>query len=245
MTLVSQRLHEVALDRNLRGSTVGSYARLIGRLRLLDREVETVTRAEVLDLLWKIPNPNSRRATVIALRSVLGWTDLKIPKGIARRYQLPDETTVKLALSLTPHQIRGELMAFAGLRSGEAAAITRADVQGDRLRVDKQIAEHTNLLSPVKSTEADVIIPWWLAQRLETVTTTVKPASVRESLRRAGMKCGIHLSPHMLRKYYITRLIAAGVPLELVRLQARHSSITVTLTHYEEYSDQQIHDVLG
>ena len=72
-----------------------------------------------------------------------------------------------------------------------------------------------------------------------------QPASVRESLRRAGKKVGINLNPHMLRKAYITRLIQAGVPLELVRRQARHSDISITLTHYQEYDSAQIHDVLG
>lgn len=245
MTLVRQRLLEIALERSLRASTVRSYQTLLGRIGLLDREVESVGKNEALELVWTLDNVNTRRATVIAIRSVLEHR-LKIPKGVARRYDLPDETTLRLALSLTPHQVRGELMAFAGLRVGEACAITRRDVHGDRLTVDKQVCEDQgNAIGPVKSTEGTVVIPWWLVERLGGVAETSKPASVRESLRRAGQKLGIHLSPHLLRKWHITTLIENGVALELVRQQARHSSITTTLTHYQEFNTQAIHDVFG
>ena len=63
----------------------------------------------------------------------------KIPRGVPRHYDLPDEDTLRLALMTSPHEIRGLLMAYAGLRLGEACAITRLDVAGDRLRVDKQV----------------------------------------------------------------------------------------------------------
>ena len=70
---VRDRLAEVALEKDLRRSTVLSYKRLLGRLDMLDQPVEEVSREAVLDALWAINNSNSRRATVIALRSVFGW----------------------------------------------------------------------------------------------------------------------------------------------------------------------------
>jgi integrase len=242
--LVHHRIRAVALERSLRASTVRSYMTLLGRIGLLEREVTGVTREEALELIWTLESVNTRRSTAIALRSVVpSCAGLKIPKGVARHYDLPDETMLRFALSLTPHQVRGELMAYGGLRSGEAAAITRRDVNGDQLLVTKQVSEETGKLGPVKTVEGTVTIPLWLAERLQTVEETVQPASVRESFRRAGRKCGIHLSPHMLRKWHITKLIEAGVPLELVRQQARHSHIATTLTHYQEFSPQQIHEV--
>lgn len=59
-----------------------------------------------------------------------GWP-LKIPKGLPRRYDLPSEDTLRLALMTSPHEPRGLLMMYAGLRLGECCAITTADVSGD------------------------------------------------------------------------------------------------------------------
>lgn len=94
---VRELLFKVGLEKGLRQSTVLSYERLIGRPGILDEVVDAVTQGDVLNKLCAIDNPNSRRATVIALRSVFGWR-LRIPKGVPRRYELPDEDTLRLDL---------------------------------------------------------------------------------------------------------------------------------------------------
>ena len=77
---------------------------------------------------------------------------------------------------------------------------------GDRLTVDKQVVQlrrtghpTVNRVGPVTSNEAAVIIPHWLTGPVLSLTETAKPDCVRESLRRAGQKVGISLTPHMLR----------------------------------------------
>ena len=249
--LVKHRIHEIGLERGLRDTTIRSYETLLRRLDLLEREVSSVTREELLEAVWTLSNVNTRRATVIAMRSVFG-IPLKIPKGIPRRYDLPDEDTLRLALMTSPHEMRGLLMMYAGLRVGEACAITHRDVHGDRLTIDKQIQQlhRTGLptsvkVAPVKASEASVVIPHWLAERLSGFDGTAVPMAVRESLRRAGKKVGIHLNPHQLRHWYATTMIARGVPLSLVSKQMRHSDVAVTLRAYSEHKDSQIHDVFG
>ena len=137
---VHEHLHSIALERGLRQSTAISYERLLRRLGLLSLEVSDVVQSDVSERLWTIDNPNTRRAAVIALRSVFGWS-IKIPRAIPRRYDLPDEDTLRLALMTTRHEPRGMLMMYAGLRIGEACAITLSDVSSDRLRVDKQVQQ--------------------------------------------------------------------------------------------------------
>jgi len=68
------------------------------------------------------------------------------------------------------------------------------------LRVDKQVQAlgETGLptivgLAETKGDESDVVIPAWLAERVQGLTTTAKPDGVRESLRRAGARVGIAL----------------------------------------------------
>lgn len=238
------RLYAVALEKGLRQSTVLSYERLLNRLGIMD--MEDVSQEFVLDALYEIDNPNTRRAAVIAVRSVFGWS-MKIPKALPRRYDLPDEDTLRLALMTTPHEARGLLMMYAGLRIGEACAITQKDLDGDRIRVDKQVQQlhrtgkpTTIKVGPVKTAVGSVVIPDWLCPILNSLDATAKPDAVRESLRRAGRKVGIDLNPHMLRHWFATTLIDRGAPISLVSRAMRHADPSVTLRTYAQVRDEDI-----
>jgi integrase len=246
---VRERLNQVALERDLRPSTRIAYQRCMTQLGILDELVSSVTIEAVTATLWTMTNPNTRRGAAIAARSVLGFK-IRIGKSVPRRYTLPSEDTLRLALMQTPHETRALLMMFCGLRLGEACAVTRDALSGDRLRVDRQIQTLRETGCPtitgvaqVKSSETDVVIPAWLADQVRGLTGTVTPDAVRESLRRAGQKVGIKLNPHLLRHWCITTMIDRGLPLELVRQQARHSDLSITLGFYQEFSSQQIHEV--
>lgn len=246
---VRHRLFQVAAEKSLRQTTIRSYETLLNRIGLLD--LEDPTYEEVLDRIWSIDNTNSRRATIIAIRSV-SEMKIKIPKAIPRRYDLPDEDTLRLALMTSPHEVRGLLMMYAGLRVGEACAITARDVHGDRLSVDKQMVEvqregreTIRRIGPVKSNEAAIVIPHWLTPLVESIDDVAYPMSVRESLRRAGTKVGIHINPHMLRHWYATTLLERGVPLVLVSKQMCHSDVSVTLKAYAEFREDDIHAAFG
>lgn len=246
---IRDQLYEQAMARGLRQSTVHSYRTLMDRLDILD--LDAVSPDDLYERLWNIDNPNTRRAAVIACRTVLG-VKLKIPKGVPRVYTLPDEDTLRIALMTSPHEIRGLLMMYGGLRIGEACAITSRDVARDKLNVTRQVQQlHTKgqpmvtKVGPVKSTEGVVTIPWWLAERVATVEEMVKPDAVRESLRRAGWKLGIKLNPHMLRHWFCTRLLAEGIAISKVSAQMRHSDIAVTLRTYLQSEDSDIHRVWG
>lgn len=249
---VQDRLYAVALERDLRKSTVIEYKRCLNRLGILDREVGEVGLEAVSEALWDISNPNTRRNTAIALRAVLGLS-VRIPKAVPRRYNLPDEDTLRLALMTSPHEARGLLMMYAGLRLGEACAITRKDVRGDRLTVDKQVQALRETGKPtvlhitqVKTVEGDIVIPAFLAERVALLTETAKPDGVRESLRRAGKRVGIALNPHQLRHWYATTAIERGVPIMVVSRQLRHSDIATTLRTYTQHDEgKHIHGAFG
>jgi integrase len=242
-------LYRVAADKSLRQSTVCSYERLFKQLGIL--HAEAPSEADVLEALWTLDNPNTRRAAVIAVRSVLGYR-IRIPRAVPRKYVLPDETTLRLALMTSPHEARGLLMMYAGLRIGEASAITARDRDGDLLTVDKQVVQlHSTgkkipvRIGPVKSHEASIVVPALLFPYVDALQTWEKPMSVRESLRRSGVKVGITLSPHMLRHWYATTLLARGVPMALVSRQMRHSDIATTLRTYSQVDDGDIHRAFG
>lgn len=251
MTSVRDALYAQALEKGLRQTTVVSYERLLARMGLIDQDVAEVSQEKVFDALWTIENPNTRRSAVIACRSVFGF-NLRIPKSIPRRYDLPSEDTLRLALMTTPHEARGLLMMYAGLRIGEACAVTSPDVAGDRLTVAKQVIqlhrkgqETVTRLAPTKTAEAVVVVPTFLVGVIQSLSETAKPDSVRESLRRAGHKVGIDLNPHMLRHWYATTLLERGVSMALVSKQMRHSDISTTLRTYAQTNDQEIKNIWG
>ncbi len=242
---VREQLYAVAMERGLRQSTLLSYERLLTQAGLID-EVDP-SQELVLERVWTLDNPNTRRACVIAVRSVLGYK-LRIPRAVPRRYSLPDEDTLRLALMTSPHEPRGLLMMYAGLRVGEACAITSKDIAGDRLTVAQQVLELTRTgqptivrLGPVKTSEAAIVVPWWLSSIVTSLQSTEKPSTVRESLRRAGRRVNVALNPHLLRHWYATTLLQRGIPLALVSKQMRHSDISVTLRTYSQYNDGDIH----
>lgn len=246
---VRSRLYAVALERQLRQGTVRSYEILLTRMGLMD--LVNPSPDEVLEAVWGIDNPNTRRAAVIACRSVLGMK-IKIPKSIKRSYVLPDEDTLRLALMTSPHEARAMLMMYAGLRIGEACATRPEDLSGDKLTVARQVTQlhrtgkpTVTRVGPVKATEGVVTIPDLLVPYINSLEGTAKPDSVRESLRRAGWKVGISLNPHMLRHWYATTLLERGVPLSLVSKQMRHSDVAVTLRAYSEHKDSDIHRAFG
>lgn len=248
---IRERVEQVGREKNLRQSTVFSYRRLLLAAGITDSDL---SREEIESLLFSIDNHNTRRATVIAARSVFGY-DIKIPKATPRKYVLPDETQLRLALMTSPHELRGLLMMYAGLRIGEACAVTHKSVNGDQLLVDRQVLElHASSfqtggerkrvvrIAPVKTSDAAIVIPFWLAELVKTIDDTAVPSIVRESLRRAGKKVGISLNPHMLRHYYATTLLAKGAPLTLVQQQMRHSDIATTLRTYSQHdASEAIH----
>jgi hypothetical protein len=73
---IRQDVARVAVERGLRQSTYTAYPRLLGGIGILD--VGCVSEEELLERLWTLENPNTRRATIIAVRSVLGFR-IRIP----------------------------------------------------------------------------------------------------------------------------------------------------------------------
>ena len=245
MPTVSDRIALVTLSKQLRPNTVKTYRFLLRRI--IDEQLP-LSPDKLIHCL-DVPNSNTKRATIMALRSVLGDNDiegfsvkaLKIPEAIPRHYELQTEDTYRLAIMLSPHSARGLLMYDAGLRLGEACAVTKDSLVGQWLKVDRQIQQLEDCkIVEVKGTIDRIAVPKSLVPVIEGLNKTEEPAAVRASLRRAGMKVGIKMNPHQLRHAYITRLIDKGAPLPVVQRQARHKNIALTLKVYYEHTTQAL-----
>lgn len=251
---IHDRLRTVAEARSLRQSTLVGYRHALARLYITD---DSISQAEVEARLWEIDSPNSRRQAVVAVRAVLGMP-IQIPKAISKRYDLPDEDTLRMALMLSRFETHGLLMMYSGLRVAEACAITYKARRDDALVIDRQVVElHTSAartggevekvmrLGPTKSREDDVVIPRWLIPRVDALIKVERPSSVRSSIRRCGKQLGIQLNPHSLRHWYATESLNRGVSMKTVSRQLRHGDIATTMRTYAQGNAQEVHNAWG
>ncbi len=79
-------------------------------------------------------------------------------------------TRLRLALMTSPHEVRGLLMMYAGLRIGEACAVTMQSVSrrpayawtSRSSQLHRTGHPTITRIGPVKTSEATFIIPHWL-----------------------------------------------------------------------------------
>jgi integrase len=221
------------VTKDVRPSTRRQY--LISLRPFFDLDTETLAVADLNDILLGIRNQNTRRKCVIALKACVDHPAVKalrVPAAIPRDYDLPDESTLRLALMTCPHETRLLLAMYGGLRLGELAATTGGDIKGRWLTVSQQVDETTRRLVPTKSAQGRVPLPQWLADRAQALSEPVSPKAVRKALLNAGKRLGIHLNPHQLRTWYCNHLIAQGLPPHVVQKLMRHANVRVTFTHY-------------
>jgi len=139
------------------------------------------------------------------------------------------------------------LMAFAGLRVAEVAALEVADISltartgAVRVRRGKGDAERAVPLPA----EARAALAAWLVIRPDEGPALVpgpnaRPLTVRalhRAVAAAGRAAGLDLSPHALRHTYVTRLVRRGVDLATVAELAGHRRLETT-RRYARPSDE-------
>lgn len=231
---LDELLEQARIERGLRAPTVASYRKLLTRIGVVD---DSLSQEDLEGRLLNVRNVNSRRAVIVAIRAVLK-IPMKIPKGVPRTYDLPTEDQIRFALMQCQYEARGLLMMYGGLRIGEACAVTKNQLNGDQLLVDRQILEFTDRgttiarLAPVKANEGTVTIPEWLIPRIEALEDTDIPSRVRAAFWHWGKAHGIKMNPHMLRKWHGTWLLARGVNIVTVSKQLRHTDPAITMRAY-------------
>jgi integrase len=254
--------------------------RPLGALKLRDLTVDRVAD-------WSLSNerelaPGSARITLLALNQICRFA--------VRRGWLADNPVSKLEPAEKPRRSTGqvsileghdlarlldhaysyrlvfELLAFTGLRIGEALGLTWADIDHDAglIRVHRQLSRHHEH-APLK-TEAgkrEVILAPALAKQLrehrlatlhkrptDFVFTTGSGRGLdyrhvghgfRDALKRAGIHAPGRLSLHSLRHGFASLLIAEGMNVVFVSRQLGHANPTITLTTYAHLFERADH----
>lgn len=212
-------------------ATHDHYLSYLARLGLTDGDYEI---RDIRGRLQRIANTNSRRSICIAIRAMLPELKpyVRIENSVPRVYDL------SLIPAEIPHDNRHVpmlLMRYAGLRVGEAVAITSDDCVGNVLRVTKS-RTNKGVVKRTKGNAGNVVIPEWLAQLLHNYEgTEVLPNSYFKWMKR-----NYGINPHALRHEYATRLIKSRINPEIVRRQLRHANLTTTLGIYAQVEASDI-----
>ena len=245
MGSLSEHVRQTLMTKDIRPSTRRTYE--YGLRPFMDMDLDTLTVSDLNEVLLSIPNQNTRRRVVIALKACVDHPAVKAlryPESVPKVYDLPSEETIRLALMTCPHETRGLLMMYCGLRVGEALAISKDNLTGNMLRVTHQKNDAGSLV-PVKTTADAIPVPDFLVPLVAVLEpSTVSVKAVRKAMLNAGKRVGIHLNPHMLRHWYATTLINNKVPPHLVQRLMRHKNIRVTLGVYAQVGRGDLYGVV-
>ena len=257
--LVSEYAQKVISERQYKYQTRQSYVKGIKAIGIWDMEVDSLSPQLFYEKLDSIPNLNTRRSITIVCKSVfkdLGiCKDLKIVDGIPRTYDLPSQNDLhKLIDRSKKYGKYLYLCMYAGLRVGEACAITPKSVikEGKSfwLIIDKAWSQDgQNLGSP--KTIGKVMIPKWLADQVldmsdDEIWKKGMPTQLISwaccNLSKKGER--IHINPHMLRHWFATDMIKRQVPVHIVMRQMRHKNINTTMKIYAQVHNSDFVDAL-
>lgn len=210
-------------------STQATYARICRRYGVSD----DTTWADIRSEVERVRNPNTKRSVIGALITCLGTKEgaPKQPRPQPKVYDLPSHAQIRdLA-----HQGYGAFiyaMAYAGLRVGEAVALTPGDLgkAGERYWINVRASkQYTGRIKEPKTGPGRVLIPEWLYDYLRTAEyPEILPNSLYKWMRRRGV------TPHALRHFYATYLVRNVQNPELARRQLRHANLTTTLAFYAQ-----------
>ena len=254
--LVSDYLDQVIKSRPYKYSTKQSLIRDIKRLGIADLDTGEITSALIRDTVDCIPNHNSRRRLYITARSIfkdLGvCQDLPKMEGISRIYDLPEMEDLHQLIEQSKYRLQLFLCMYAGLRVGEACAVTPSKLEGDYLNVNEAYSQDGLHLGSPK-TYGKVLLPEWLAGEVRNMkdediwhigmTTKLVSGSIYKLSRNRKWKTLVGdkpVNPHMLRHFYATEMIKRGVNPEIVRRQMRHKNVSTTLRIYTQVRSDEL-----
>jgi len=254
--LVSDYLDQVIKSRPYKYSTKQSLIRDVKRLGIADLDTSEITSALIRDKVDCIPNHNSRRRLYITARSIfkdLGvCQDLPKMEGISRIYDLPEMEDLHELIDQSKYRLQLFLCMYAGLRVGEACAVTPSKLEGNYLNVNEAYSQDGLHLGSPK-TYGKVLLPDWLADEVRNMkdedfwkigmTTKLVSGSIYKLSRNRKWKAltgNKPVNPHMLRHFYATEMIKRGVNPEIVRRQMRHKNVSTTLRIYTQVRTEEL-----
>jgi integrase/recombinase XerD len=141
------------------------------------------------------------------------------------------------------------LAALAGLRVAEIARVKGGDVDVSRRVIwvsGKGSTKATVPLHPLLVATAATMprTGWWFPSENDK-TKPVRSESVSQVISRVMRRAGVSGTPHALRHWYGTSLLAAGADLRTVQACLRHASVATTQIYTQVPDDRRREAVAG
>jgi integrase len=253
---VSQFATQIIESRPYKYQTKQTYYKDLRRLGIWDLHVSEINSVLIRNRVEVIPTLSTRKRLYITARTIfkeLGkCQDLPQLQVQGKIYDLPTQEQLEWIIDRSKYRFQLLLCMYAGLRVGEACAITPTKLQGEYLMIDQAYSQDGLHLGSPK-TYGRVRIPTWLADEVRNMSpdqywTYGKPTQrVTHSCFKLSrgkewreMTNGKKFNPHMLRHWYATDMIRRGISPEVVRRQMRHANVNVTLQIYTQVKDDEI-----
>jgi integrase len=170
----------------------------------------------------------------------------------AKQIPTPEQTAKLINAASDEFSIFLALCAFTGLRVGEASAVQVGDIDwtGRKINIERQIQYRGAAGIEIKTPKFDSSRTVPLPDSLITILSThiaergisgsdwlfsgpPHQARVTEEWKRTSKRAGIdRFTPHSLRHFYASGLIASGADVVTVQRAMGHSSATITLNTY-------------
>jgi integrase len=237
-----------------------SYLKDLKRLGIWDLDISEVHSALIRDKVETIATQSTRKRLYITARTIfkpLGLCqDLPYLDVEGKVYDIPAQEDLEWIIERSKYRLQLLLCMFAGLRVGEACAVTPEKLEGNFLNVNQAFSQDGLHLGSPK-TYGKILLPQWLAEEIrgmkpeqhwpigkptkDVTNSCYKLSRNREWLTRTG---GKSINPHMLRHWYATDMIRRGVNPEVVRRQMRHKNVSVTLKIYTQVRHEEVEAAL-
>lgn len=248
---VSEYFDAVIANKPYRYQTKINMVRCLKKLNLWDKAYEDISPNLCWNLIEGIINQNVKRTYAGYIRNIFGYDKVQIPivMGIARTYDLPPVELLISAIEKSKYRLILLLCMYAGLRIGEACAVTPAQIKKDGpiywLNVDRAFSQDGRSLSTPK-TLGKVMVPEWLALEVlqmskEDFWPVGRPTKiVTNASQSLGRSEGIHINPHMLRHWFATDMARRNTPPHIIMRQMRHKNVQTAMAVYSQVNNSDL-----
>lgn len=235
--------------RRLSPTTIDERSRVLTQFH---RETGTQpAHAQSIDLMRWIANPRWSNSTACTYYSYLNawfkWLQahdhrldnpmakIGSPKPPERLPRPVSDADVRALLTSATHTRTYAMVLLAslqGLRVHEIAKLRADDVDLERADLHVKGKGGTNHALPLHPRVAELAwrMPrrgWWFPSQYRA-GEPIRPKSVSQSVSASMDRCGIRATPHALRHYFATRLLADGADIYTVRDLMRHKHVSTT-----------------